>query len=48
MTQTLEPATLDHAKLEAFVFRAVDEVGAATLTSKWPARRRSADETTIS
>ncbi len=33
MTQTLEPATLDHAKLEAFVFRAVDEVGATLNTA---------------
>jgi SAM-dependent methyltransferase len=33
MTQTLEPVTLDHAKLEAFVFRAVDEVGATLNTA---------------
>jgi SAM-dependent methyltransferase len=33
MTQTLEPVALDHAKLEAFVFRAVDEVGATLNTA---------------
>jgi SAM-dependent methyltransferase len=33
MTQTLEPVVLDHAKLEAFVFRAVDEVGATLNTA---------------
>jgi SAM-dependent methyltransferase len=33
MTQTLEPVTLDPAKLEAFVFRAVDEVGATLNTA---------------
>jgi SAM-dependent methyltransferase len=33
MTQTLEPVTLDPAKLEAFIFRAVDEVGATLNTA---------------
>ena len=33
MTQTLEPVALDPAKLEAFVFRAVEEVGATLNTA---------------
>ncbi len=33
MTQTLQPTALDPAKLEAFVFRAVDEVGATLNTA---------------
>ena len=33
MTQTLQPTALDPAKLEAFVFRAVEEVGATLNTA---------------
>src|SRR6202045_1111367 len=33
MTQTLQPVALDPAKLEAFVFRAVEEVGATLNTA---------------
>ena len=52
MTQTLEPVALDPAKLEAFVFRAVEEVGATLNTAlvvmgtasasiaRWPAPDR--------
>ena len=52
MATVEQPAAIDGAKLEAFVFRAVDEVGAtlnaalvswatsSACTARWPARAR--------